>query len=136
MSDDAAQETLSDDMRIFVDRVRGEAALERHVDAEVLTRATVRALGEQISPASAEHLTASLSEELAAEITAHGSGTATFDRDAFLDRVASEIPGGLDREQAERQAHAVLAVMRSSSPDGQVEGTLAELPAPLAALFA
>lgn len=141
MSDDAAQGNLGEDMLVFVRRVRGEAALERDVDAEVLARATMRALGAQITDDASTGLTAGLPEELVTELDAHSAGDqADFDRRTFLDRVAAELGGdgdrAGDRDRLDARVHAVLAVVREWAPAGRLEDTLARLPSPLAAMFA
>jgi uncharacterized protein (DUF2267 family) len=126
----------SDEMQLFVARVQDQGRLQSESEAEVLARATLRHLGQQISSGQAEAIGGALPEELTSEITSGGQGQATgFDKDTFVDQVSAHVHS-TDPTEVERQVHVVLATVRSWSPDGQVEGTLAQLPQDLAVLFA
>lgn len=133
MTDDLDRAQLSDDMQLFTSRVRAETDLEFSAEAEVLARATMRQLREQISSGQAEQLTAGLPPELVGELTGRtGSHAASLDKTTFIDQVSGDVHA-TDFEVVERQVHAVLAVLRSWAFDGQLEQTL---PKPLADMFA
>lgn len=133
---DPHPDRASDGMQLFVTRVQAQSGVRSDSEAEVLSRATLRHLGEQISAGQAEALTGALPDELASELVAGTPGQAKgFDKSTYLDQVSAHVHA-VDVDEVEQQVHAVLATVRSWSPDGQVEKALASLPPDLAVLFA
>lgn len=125
----------SEAMRLFVQRVQSAAGLRTESEADVLCRATLRHLGEQISDGQAAGLSAGLPGELAGELTsARNTQAGGFDKDTFVDQVSAHVHS-VDAAEVEKQVHAVLSSVRAWSADGQVEGTLGQLPPDLATLF-
>ena len=135
-SDDPDPGRASDEMQAFVHEVQNGTGLRTASEADVLARGTMRTLGELIGDGQAGALSASLPQELAAEITdaAHGQATGA-DKDTFVDQVSGHVHN-VDAEDVERQVRVVLSTVRAWAPDGQIEATLAQLPRPLAAMFA
>lgn len=125
----------SRELRSFVSQVGERAGLEQEEEAERLARATFRQLGERLSSGQARDLSGTLPAELATELKARQSGQArAFDKDELIDRVSGEVHS-VDAERVEAQVRAVLSTLKQWAPPGQIDDTLAQLPAGLADLF-
>ncbi|MFP5068458.1 DUF2267 domain-containing protein [Pseudonocardia nantongensis] len=119
----------------FVVRVRQDARLDTDSEAEALSRATFRQLGEQVSRGQAEKLASGLPRELSAELlTPTAAQARSFDRRTFVDAVSGST-GATDLDEADGQVRAVLATLGSWAPDSELSDTVGQLPDDLAAML-
>ncbi|MBB3663204.1 MULTISPECIES: DUF2267 domain-containing protein [Prauserella salsuginis group] len=124
----------SAELEEFVRAAQQRAGLESYNEAHQLCRATARALGTSVSGGQAKQLAQWLPDVLEAELGDKSGHAERFDKTTFLNKIGGETHT-VDMESMERQASAVLSVLRSWAPTGQVDDTIAQLPRELSALF-
>lgn len=94
----------SRDLRGFVGQVQQRTGLEREEEAERLTRATLRKLGECVSSGQARELSATLPPELETELISHSTKQArSFDKGELIDQISGEVHS-VDAEQVEARS--------------------------------
>lgn len=88
-----------------------------------------------VSSGQAQELTRSLPPELIAEATSQNSAQAkAVDKDGLIDQISGEVHS-VDAEKVEKQVATVLSTLKRWAPNGEIDDTVAQLPASLAALF-
>lgn len=121
-------------METFLEQVQQRAGLASREEADRLARATMSSLSERVTNGQVNDLSPALPPELRTELGRHAGQAQAFDKDTFLDRLSGEIDT-VDIDEVERQVRAVFAVLREWAPAGEIDDTLAQLPADLAGLF-
>lgn len=113
----------------FVGQVQTRARLPGAGEAEAAIQATFQALGERLTEGAKNTLAAQLPHSTARPLLQARSGTLGGGAQAFAERVCE-----LEREDPGRSLHharAVLSVLTDAVSAGQLEDTLAQLPADL-----
>lgn len=114
----------------FLEAVRERAGVETSAEAEAATRASLDALAERITAGQANDLAVYLPPALRSRLESTGTEAQPFDYSEFLARISEQ------RALAEAHARAVLATIRETAPEPEIQNTLAQLPDDLARLFA
>ncbi|MFP5023055.1 DUF2267 domain-containing protein [Pseudonocardia phyllosphaerae] len=120
-------------LQAFVDQVRRAAGVGTESEAETLSRATFRQLGELISAGETQKLANSLPKELATELVATPSTSQArkVDRLTFVDAVTAST-GDSDIETADARVDAVLGTLASWTPGSELDDLAQQLPDDLA----
>lgn len=121
-------------MANFLGRVQQLSGLDSRTEAEGATRATLRALAEAITGGQMDELCTGLPVGLRPEVEQARGQARSFDRGAFLDRITGEIET-VDLDKADRRARAVLTALYEWAPEGEIDDTIAQLPAKLSQMF-
>lgn len=121
-------------MESFLARVQQRSGLSSHDEAARLARGTLSALAESISGGQMGDLAPVLPTELRPQIEQARGQARAFDKSAFLDRLSGDI-GTVDMDEAEKQARAVLHTLYEQAPEGEIDDTVAQLPAELSRMF-
>lgn len=124
----------SEQLREFVHQVQQGADLENYEEALEISRATVSALGQDISGGEAQKLAEWLPAGLSSEINEKSGHAASFDKTNFLEKVGTKTHT-IDRDQVEKQVTTVLHTLRAAARSGELDDTIAQLPPALAAMF-
>jgi uncharacterized protein (DUF2267 family) len=119
----------------FLDQVAERIPQPESVDeVERLCRAVLATLARSVSSGQLAELAVGLPPELRPEFD-HGAGqSAALNRRQFLDRVSGHI-SAVDLDAVEQQTRAVLSTLVAWAPPGEIDDTLAQLPAGLRELF-
>lgn len=121
------------ELEAFNDIVEDRIAGAIDIDSEDACRAVLAALATRLTQDEAVELSGELPEPLG-DLLADASGEQPFDRDEFIEDVASRLD--LDDVDAERVAMAVLSAVRLAlEPAPTVEQVLETLPTDLAQLM-
>ena len=103
----------------FLESVSAQGDLDSVDVAEDVTIATLRALGERLTPGEAEDLVSALPDELAGVLgEAKGDGAEQLSAEEFLERVRNREPetDGVDATDAEDHVRAAMATLRKAVP--------------------
>ena len=124
----------------FVRRVQEEAELDSRDEAVKTIRATLSSLGECLYRTERRHLASQLPKEAKeflreyvedAEVTRQGAACLTLQE--FYDRVGARAD--VTRTRAIERAEAVAAVLRETTPPGEWEHVVREMPKEYRALL-
>lgn len=118
----------------FFARVQEYAQLADRGDAERTAGVTLNLLADRISVGQAGDLTPALPEGLKTYLRTNKKTPQSFDKEAYLDRVATAV-GVTDHAAVEQRVRAVLRTLREWVSDREIDDTLAELPPEIAELF-
>ena len=119
----------------FVDAVEDEleaAGLET-VDPQEATAATLETLADRITGGEAGTLATYLPREVRTPLTGTEEDASQFDREEFLERIASGAD--VDAEEASAVARAVFAAVEESAAEDALERVRTQLPAEYDPLF-
>ncbi|GAA3193889.1 DUF2267 domain-containing protein [Dactylosporangium siamense] len=112
--------------RAFAAAVAEQAGLGKEEAAD-LTRATLEALGHQLSGGEVRDLALDLPDGLADSLPQHSGGAHPVPLRDFVRQVSERT--GLNEAEARRGARAVLTTLRRSVSSTHVQHALAQLPA-------
>lgn len=118
----------------FLARVQEYGQLAGRGEAERTAGVTLNLLADRISVGQAGDLTPALPEGLRTYLRTNKKTPQSFDKETYLDRVATAI-GVTDHAIAEQRVRAVLRTLREWESDREIQNTLAELPPEIAELF-
>jgi uncharacterized protein (DUF2267 family) len=109
----------------FIDLVAERAGVSRE-QAERLSLATLRTLGERISGGEARDLAAQLPTRLGSPLMPAEEEAEGFDLDEFIRRVAERA--GMDRHTANIGMAAVMTTLREAVSSGEFDDVMSQLP--------
>lgn len=118
----------------FVDEVRRASGVESQAEAEAVSRATLRTLGQSVTGGEIDELTAPLPREARDAVQDRSGQARRLNKTEFLDRVSAGITT-TDMDTTEQQVRAVLSTLRSWADPTEVDDTVAQLPSDVAGLF-
>lgn len=116
----------------FFTQVQQTAAIDSRDQAELAVHATLRTLADRITAGQAQDLALYLPSEIRTDLVGTAEPAQSFDRDEFLDRIATIE--SIDHETAELHARAVLTALRVSVPEREFADTLEQLPSDIGRL--
>jgi uncharacterized protein (DUF2267 family) len=116
----------------FLGQVRQAGGLASIDEAGKAARATLSTLADRITAGEAQDIALYLPAEFRVHLAGSPEQASGFDRETFLDRIASAEQ--TDHATAERHARAVLVAVRETVPKREFAGTLAQLPPDIARL--
>ncbi|GAB2591322.1 hypothetical protein GCM10027168_25780 [Streptomyces capparidis] len=102
-------------------------------DADRITEAVVRTLGNRLAPASAEHLADQLPRELSEILEDSQAAPRTWGVREFVHQVAQSTDA--DGPTAEQHTRAVLSVIADEVSGGELNKLISQLPSGFAPLF-
>ncbi|GIF06532.1 DUF2267 domain-containing protein [Actinoplanes siamensis] len=115
----------------FISKVAERASLPRE-EADAITRATLRTLGERITGGEARDLAAQLPRELQDSLTSAPEKAEQFDLDEFVRRVAERAQVAPD--DARHGVSAVFQTVEEAVSFGEFDDVMAQLPDEFGAL--
>ena len=120
----------------FINRVNERIQTEETGEAERAVQSTLATLGERLSGAEAENLASQLPAELSTQLESgnYAQEPEQFSLREFYRRV-SEREGGLEPEQSEERARAVMEVLTRAASGGELRDIQRQLPEEFEPLF-
>jgi uncharacterized protein (DUF2267 family) len=115
----------------FIDQVASFGQFSTGTEAREATKATLVTLSQLLTEGEADDLAAQLPDDLddwVHSTKVQPASGATFDAEGFLRRVADRLPGEVDKEQAEQQAHLVLTTLKNAITPGEWDNFTSQLP--------
>lgn len=117
------------------DTVQRRADLESREDAENVTVAVLRTLGERLTAGEAEDIAASLPDELAEVLMSHSDESpAGFSVEEFIDRVRERTDDS-DHDDTEQGIESVMATLAAAGSRIELSEARGQLPNEYATLF-
>jgi uncharacterized protein (DUF2267 family) len=116
----------------FLGQVRQAGGLDSMDEAERAAQATLSVLADRITAGQAQDIALYLPAEVRTHLAGAPERAVSFDREAFVDRIASTEQ--TDQATAERHARAVLTAVRETVPHKEFADTLTQLPSDIGRL--
>jgi uncharacterized protein (DUF2267 family) len=116
----------------FLGQVRQAGGLGSTEEAQNAVRATLGTLADRITAGQAQDIAVYLPAEFRAHLAGSPEQAVAFDRQTFLDRIASAEQ--TDQSTAERHARAVFTAVRETVPQREFSDTLGQLPSDIGRL--
>lgn len=118
----------------FIRDVQRRAGLDDYERSYDLTVTTLSTLSKALPARQARQLAQWLPLELAKRLVSQVPNAATVSPNAFVGRIGHKS-GTVDTDCLTVQVRGVLQALRDTAPAGELGDTIAQLPAPIAALF-